>query len=832
MGRARLCCFVLLVAGCSDPSSDEAIAKRSGKMLLDPEIEPNGAIAQATPIGTRAAVIGNVAPNGDADYFSFTGATGERVYAATQTGPSSSGSSDSVLSLLASDGTTVIESDDDNGSLAPSSSSIAGAVLPATGTFYLRVTHYSATGQLRPYHLHFQKRTGSPSAEVEPNDVTPQSLGAGFIAGSLTSATDSDLYSIDLNAGDTLFASLDLDPDRNGTQFDGTLALGPFPSTILLFDDAGGPGADSEAALVTVRASGTYHVRVASASGFGAYQLNVSVHPAESAAACTTYTTSAPVTIPSGPGTVTSTLNVPDDFLIGDVDVSIELSHTFPGDLDVHLASPAGSDSGLFTDVGSDAFPSLSLSVDDEAAYPVNAFPVLNGVRVQPESAYRLSWFDGERAQGTWTLQLSDDEAGDGGTLSSWGLKLCRAGEALSCVSGSSPTAIFATDFEASDAGFTHSGTADEWARGTPSAVPITTCNSGVTCFKTDLTGTYNASSNQNLISPSINLAGRIPPLHVRWAHKLQMESASFDHAWVEIRNVGGANPRRIFEFLDGTMTDGVGSPTTTIQESAGWGIHEVDISEYAGSSVELVFHVDSNATNQYSGLAIDDVSVMGCSTGGGGAGGAGGAGAGGAGGAGAGGAGAGGAGAGGAGAGGVGGPAGGMGGVAGASGAAGVAGGGVGGRAGASGAGGAAGTAAGGGGVSGAGGSGPMGGVSGTAGTSAGEGGAAAGEGGEAGETGGGGEAGAPATGGTAGSGGGTSGGTTTGGAAGSTAGAMAAGAAGEAGKSAKSGGADEESGCGCRIPGTRERPLGSWGLVALALGALCVRRRRASSQ
>ena len=49
------------------------------------------------------------------------------------------GATDSRLALLGADGETVLEADNDNGTLAAGSSSIAGATIPAAGTYYLRV---------------------------------------------------------------------------------------------------------------------------------------------------------------------------------------------------------------------------------------------------------------------------------------------------------------------------------------------------------------------------------------------------------------------------------------------------------------------------------------------------------------------------------------------------------------------------------------------------------------------------------------------------------------------------------------------------------------------
>ncbi|MBK7043446.1 MAG: PPC domain-containing protein [Rhodanobacteraceae bacterium] len=118
------------------------------------EVEPNNTAAQATPLpGNAARVTANIFVNGDVDFWSFSGTAGDRIYAATMTSRSSNGSVDSTLDLIASDGSTVIETDLNDGTFGSTSSSIAGATLPATGNYYLRVTHASATNQLRPYDL-------------------------------------------------------------------------------------------------------------------------------------------------------------------------------------------------------------------------------------------------------------------------------------------------------------------------------------------------------------------------------------------------------------------------------------------------------------------------------------------------------------------------------------------------------------------------------------------------------------------------------------------------------------------------------------------------------
>jgi hypothetical protein len=52
------------------------------------------------------------------------------------------------------------------------------------------------------------------------------------------------------------------------------------------------------------------------------------------------------------------------------------------------------------------------------------------------------------------------------------------------------------------------------------------------------------------------------------------------------------------------------GVPPIAHALSAGWGRHRADVSEYAGRTIQLRFHLDSDPNVQSRGVAIDDVRV------------------------------------------------------------------------------------------------------------------------------------------------------------------------------------------------------------------------------
>lgn len=576
------------------------------------EREPNGTTATATALtGTEVKIKGSIQPGTDVDFYSFTAPAGARIYAATQTG-FSGGSTDSILDLIDSNGTTVIETDDQDGSISGNASSIAGAAVTAAGTYYLRVTAFGTTNEVRPYDLYLTVRSGAPTAETEPNNAgTPQALPASnWVSGTINPAADIDYFTISMNAGETIFVSLDAEPERDAVQWNPRVGVGAFgsPANILLVNDGGaGDAIDSEAFFLTVKNAGTYIIYVDDAVGGGSatntYTLSATVFPAASTTNCTTYSNTTATNI-ADLGLTSSSITVPATTnIISSVKVSLNITHASMPDLDVHLRSPLGNNNGLFTDIGSTTQTTMDMTLDEDAAIPPS-FTVVSGLIFQPENQYRLDWFRGENPTGTWTLDIYDDTTANTGTLNSWSITVCTEPPP-------SGTIIYSQNFEANNGGYTHTGTLDEWEYGTPSVTLINSCFSGTNCWKTDLDGTYEASSSQDLLSPSISLVGQTGTIRLNWAMKYQMENATFDNLFVEVREVGNAaNSAKVWEWEGPTMTNAVGNPVQTIQSSAGWGIYSADISAFAGKNIEIRFHLDSDSTVQFPGVAIDDVEV------------------------------------------------------------------------------------------------------------------------------------------------------------------------------------------------------------------------------
>lgn len=590
----------------------------SSTMVSKEEIEPNDNPVLATPLGGNdVKVKAHVNPSGDIDFFSFTANAGDRVYAATQTSFSSTGSYDSVLEVIGSNGISVLESDDDDGSFGKESSSIAGTLLQTSGTYYIKVRHKQTNGRLLPYYLYFRLQSGSPTAENEQNGTlaTANSLpNSGWVRGSISSAQDLDYFSISLNAGDTIFLSLDFDPERDNITWNGQLSLVDTDGNYPTANDDNTLSPNSESLFLTVSITGIYRIVISSSDGSsGTYYLSTSVLPPNTSNVFT-YTSNlgnSGQPLPDGPGRTTSTINIPVNKRIASLKFSMNFVHGNIDDLDVRLTSPSGNTVILFKDLLEtypNIFPTpIIIRLDDNAALPLGSFPILNNFIYQPPKEYRLSWFNGQMSQGVWTLSIDDDSPGSTGTLYSWTLEI----EEQLPITGTI-TSIYSNDFETNDGGFIHSGTQDEWERGTPSFVPITTANSGTKCWKTDLDNTYEFNSNTNLVSPNIYIPEiGINSVYLTWAQKFQFSSD--DIAYVEIQEVGTINTKRVWQWFGASMIDTFfGSPNYTIHQSAGWGVNRVDISEFSNKTIRLIFHFESSSfVPLLAGWAIDDVNVF-----------------------------------------------------------------------------------------------------------------------------------------------------------------------------------------------------------------------------
>ncbi|MBC8462202.1 MAG: proprotein convertase P-domain-containing protein [Deltaproteobacteria bacterium] len=116
---------------------------------------------------------------------------------------------------------------------------------------------------------------------------------------------------------------------------------------------------------------------------------------------------------------VTSTINISDTFSISDVNVTIDITHIWVGDLWIYIKSPDGTNVTLSRWNGGSGDNYTNTTFDDEASTSiVDGSPPFTG-SFRPEEP--LSAFDGKTTNGTWTLYVDNWGPADG-TLNSWSL--------------------------------------------------------------------------------------------------------------------------------------------------------------------------------------------------------------------------------------------------------------------------------------------------------------------------------------------------------------------------------------------------------------------------
>ena len=123
-------------------------------------------------------------------------------------------------------------------------------------------------------------------------------------------------------------------------------------------------------------------------------------------------------------GVTTSIINMDQNAVITDVNLTLNIEHTWDADLEVKLIAPDGvTEIILFEDIGSDEDNFTNTVLDDDAS------TVISDGEAPFTGSYRptgsLSDFNGLLSGGDWTLYINDDADGDGGTLLDWSIQIC-----------------------------------------------------------------------------------------------------------------------------------------------------------------------------------------------------------------------------------------------------------------------------------------------------------------------------------------------------------------------------------------------------------------------
>lgn len=124
---------------------------------------------------------------------------------------------------------------------------------------------------------------------------------------------------------------------------------------------------------------------------------------------------------------IVRTFTVPTSYIVADVDLGVLVTHTYRSDLRITLTSPQGTSVTVMTWSGNvQSGDNLNDRFDDEAAAAISTHnatgndsttATLPDYQHQYRPSNPLSVFDGQNAQGNWTLVVCDAVAVDSGTF-------------------------------------------------------------------------------------------------------------------------------------------------------------------------------------------------------------------------------------------------------------------------------------------------------------------------------------------------------------------------------------------------------------------------------
>jgi subtilisin family serine protease/subtilisin-like proprotein convertase family protein len=244
------------------------------------------------------------------------------------------------------------------------------------------------------------------------------------------------------------------------------------------------------------------------------------------------YSSDEVIDIPDNDATgITSTINVADELTTFASEVHVNISHSWIGDLNVSLTSPAGTTAVLHGNVG--------------------------GGTVDLDKTFTTDAFSGEVAMGDWLLTVVDSASADTGKLNNWSMTITGIGE----VAPAAPEADFMFEAEGLTAMFTDSssdrngdiaiwswnfGDGTESSEQNPTHTFAETGNYDVTLTVTDETGFSSVKSMMVSVS-SVSIEAEL-----KRAYKSRLGNLRVDIIW------NGTSAETVDIFRNGVKIDTV----------------------------------------------------------------------------------------------------------------------------------------------------------------------------------------------------------------------------------------------------------------------------------
>ncbi|OIQ37537.1 MAG: hypothetical protein BM563_08415 [Bacteroidetes bacterium MedPE-SWsnd-G1] len=119
-----------------------------------------------------------------------------------------------------------------------------------------------------------------------------------------------------------------------------------------------------------------------------------------------------------------TTISIPGDFMLSEIEVAVDVSHTYLNDLLISLVSPSGTEIKLI-ERSCSSNEDLMVNFSDSGDVLQCQTPT-TGVFIPVDP---LADLNGEVGNGEWTLRINDNAADDTGVLNSWTVNICSTEE-------------------------------------------------------------------------------------------------------------------------------------------------------------------------------------------------------------------------------------------------------------------------------------------------------------------------------------------------------------------------------------------------------------------
>jgi subtilisin-like proprotein convertase family protein len=323
--------------------------------------------------------------------------------------------------------------------------------------------------------------------------------------------------------------------------------------------------------LATVLSSQTtYYWRIRGLNSCGNGNFSSVYSFTTAAISCTNFaSTNVPINISaSGTPTITSSLVIPATGNIIDINVTnLNITHTWTEDLVIRITSPGGTTVELVNAICGDN-NNMNLNFDSQSGntYASIPCPPTGGGTYQPLES--LDAFNGQAANGTWTLTVLDQANQDGGSLNSWGITVCvqsatpltatASSTDVSCNNGSNGSITVSASggtppyqYSLEGGGYVSSGNFTGLAAGTYS-VTVRDAQNATTSVSVTITqptginitpSSSNISCNgQNDGTATVSVSGGVTPYSYLWNNNATTASISSLSAGTYICTVTDAN--------------------------------------------------------------------------------------------------------------------------------------------------------------------------------------------------------------------------------------------------------------------------------------------------